>query len=535
MAPHTQDARARGKRRILCVCPRYTSSFGMFEHAYPLLDGVRALMPPQGLLVIAAALPASWEVRLIDENIRPATREDYLWADVIFVTGMHAQRRQIETICRRAHMYDRTAVLGGSSVSACPEHYPEFDYLHVGELGDATDELFARLASDVTRPAAQVVLTTRERRDLADFPIPAYELAELRRYMTLSIQYSSGCPYQCEFCDIPTLYGRNPRLKTPAQVVAELEKLLECGGDGVGGPIYFVDDNFIGNRRAVRELLPVLVEWQKSRGYPFLFACEATLNVAKRPEILELMRQARFETVFCGIETPEPEALKAMAKEHNMMVPLLEGVATLNRYGLEIVSGIILGLDTDTPDTGARIIDFIEQSRIPMLTINLLQALPRTPLWDRLECEGRLVNDEERESNVEFLMPYDQLLAIWRDTMGRAYAPEAVFARYDHQLTHTFPNRIEVPVSLKTIPPRILLRGLRVLWAVLWRCGVRADYRRHFWKIARRCFKEGKIDNMIRVGIMSHHLIMSAREATAGRQRASHYSARPQDVPVPAE
>jgi len=170
-----------------------------------------------------------------------------------------------------------------------------------------------------------------------------------------------------------------------------------------------------------------------------------------------------------------------------------------------------------------------------MLTINLLQALPRTPLWDRLEREGRLVDDEERESNVEFLMPYDQLLAIWRDTMGRAYAPEAVFARYDHQLTHTFPNRIEVPVSLKTIPPRILLRGLRVLWAVLWRCGVRADYRRHFWKIARRCFKEGKIDNMIRVGIMSHHLIMSAREATAGRQRASHYSARPQDVPVPAE
>jgi radical SAM superfamily enzyme YgiQ (UPF0313 family) len=353
--------------------------------------------------------------------------------------------------------------------------------------------------------------------------------------MTLSIQYSSGCPYQCEFCDIPALYGRNPRLKTPDQVIAELERLLLCGGDGVGGPIYFVDDNFIGNRRAVRELLPVLIEWQKSRGYPFMFACEATLNLAKRPEILELMRQARFETVFCGIETPEAAALKAMAKEHNMMVPLLEGVSALNRYGLEIVSGIILGLDTDTPDTGPRVLEFIEQSRIPMLTINLLQALPRTPLWDRLDREGRLLEDEERESNVEFLMPYDQVLAIWRNTMRCAYTPEAVFARYRHQLTHTFPNRIDVPVSLKNMPRRIIMRGLRVLWAVLWQCGVRADYRRHFWKIARHCLKNGQIDHMIRVGIMSHHLIMSARDATTGRQRASHYSARPQAVPVAAE
>lgn len=535
MSPHTQHAGARGKRRILCICPRYTSSFGMFEHAYPLLDGVRALMPPQGLLVIAAALPASWEVRLVDENIRPATHDDYLWADAVFVTGMHAQRRQIETICRRAHLFDRTAVLGGSSVSACPEYYPEFDYLHVGELGDATDELIACLERDASRPDSQIALTTRERRDLTDFPVPAYELAELRRYMTLSVQYSSGCPYQCEFCDIPALYGRNPRLKTPDQVIAELEKLLRCGGDGVGGPVYFVDDNFIGNRRAVRELLPVLIEWQKSHGYPFMFACEATLNLAKRPEILELMRQARFETVFCGIETPEPDALKAMAKEHNMMVPLLEGVNTLNRYGLEIVSGIILGLDTDTPDTGARVLDFIEQSRIPMLTINLLQALPRTPLWDRLNSEGRLIEDEERESNVAFLMPYEQVLAIWRETMKIAFSPEAVFARYQHQLTHTFPNRIDVPVSLKNMPRRMILRGLRVLWAVLWQCGVKADYRRLFWKAARDCLKNGRIDSMIRVGIMSHHLIMSARDAVAGRQRASHYSARPQDVPVPAE
>ena len=246
-----------GRRRILCLFPRYDSAFGMFEHAYPLMDGVRALMPPQGLLLIAAALPAGWEVRFIDEGVELATAADIAWAEAVLVSGMHAQRRHIEDIRRRVQAAGKTAVLGGPSVSACPEYYPAFDYLHIGELGDATDELIARLASDPSRPARQVVLTTRERRDLCDFPVPAYDLAQLDRYLTGSIQYSSGCPYQCEFCDIPGLYGRVPRLKTAAQITAELDKLVACG---LTGAVYFVDDNFIGHRRAVVELLPHLIE-----------------------------------------------------------------------------------------------------------------------------------------------------------------------------------------------------------------------------------------------------------------------------------
>src|SRR5215471_6534662 len=382
-----------GRRRILCLFPRYDSAFGMFEHAYPLMDGVRALMPPQGLLLIAAALPAGWEVRFIDESIAPATAEDIAWAEAVLVSGMHAQRRHIEDIRRRVQAAGKIAVLGGPSVSACPEYYPAFDYLHIGELGDATDELIQRLARDPSRPARQVVLTTRERRDLCDFPVPAYELAELDRYLTGSIQYSSGCPYQCEFCDIPGLYGRNPRIKTPQQIIAELDKLREGGHTNC---VYFVDDNFIGNRKAAMELLPHLIEWQKKNGYPTSLACEATLNIAKRPEILEKMREAFFITVFCGIETPDPDALKAMHKDHNMMVPILEGVHTINSYGMEVVSGIIMGLDTDKPDTGNALLEFIDQSKIPMLTINLLQALPKTPLWDRLERENRLNHDEGR-------------------------------------------------------------------------------------------------------------------------------------------
>lgn len=516
-------------RRILCVFPRYTPAFGMFQHAYPLTDGVRALMPPQGLLVIAAALPASWQVRFIDENLRPARPADFAWADAVFVSGMHAQRRQIEDVRRRAQAAGKTAVLGGSSVSASPQDYPQFDYLHVGELGDATEELVARLARDCSRPERQVVLITRERRQLIDFPLPAYELAELERYLTGSVQYSSGCPYQCDFCDIPALYGRTPRLKSPAQVTAELDKMRACG---LTGAVYFVDDNFIAHRKAVRELLPHLVEWQRRHGYPFVFSCEATLNIAKRPEILELMREALFETVFCGIETPEPDALRAIAKEHNMMVPILDAVQTLNRYGLEVTAGIILGLDTDTPDTGPRILSFIERSRIPMLTINLLQALPKTPLWDRLAREGRLIEDDARDSNVAFRLPYADVLAVWRDCMARAYAPKALFDRYRHQAAATYPNRLTPSYGPERRSWRNIRRGLVMLTRVFWHAGLRSDYRAEFWKFARPLLRRGELAHVIRVGLMAHHMIVSAREACAGRQTASHYSTRIGDAPL---
>src|SRR6201987_374859 len=216
-------------RRILCVFPRYTSAFGTWEHAYPLTDGVQAFMPPQGLLLIAAYLPKQWPVRFVDENIRAATCEDFEWADAVFVSGMHIQRQQMNEICRRAQVFGLPVAIGGPSVGACPDDYPSFDYLHVGELGDATDELIAQLARDPSRPKRQLVLRTVERLPLTEFPIPAYELAGMKKDFLGSIQYSSGCPYQCEFCDIPGLHGRNPRIKAPEQIIAELEKLRECG------------------------------------------------------------------------------------------------------------------------------------------------------------------------------------------------------------------------------------------------------------------------------------------------------------------
>jgi hopanoid C-2 methylase len=511
-------------RNILCVFPRYTPSFGTFQHAYGLI-GVQAFMPPQGILIIAAALPDDWSVRFIDENIRPATAEDFRWADAVFVSGMHIQRRQILDICRRAHAHGRAAVLGGPSVSAAPEHYGAFDYLHIGEYGDATDELVRRLGRDPSRPDAQVVLTTAERRALTEFPLPAYDLVELDRYMLGSVQFSSGCPYRCEFCDIPALYGRNARLKTPAQITAELDKMVECKGPDF---IYFVDDNFIANRRAARELLPHLVDWQRRNGYPLAFSCEATLNIAKRPEILELMREAAFQSVFCGIETPDPTALKAMAKDHNMAVPILEAVETLNSYGMEVVAGIILGLDGDTPDTGQRLLEFIDQTNIPMLTINLLEALPRTPLWERLEREGRLNHAGDRESNVEFRQGYDEVVATWRHCMGEAYRPDKLFARFAHQVRHTYPNRFKRPAKGR-LSWRNAGRGAAILARVLRDVGLRGDFRAEFWKFALPRLVRGDIEAVISVAIQAHHLIAFARQASAGRQNASHYSAKLRD------
>src|SRR5207248_8745437 len=230
----------------------------------------------------------------------------------------------------------------------------------------------------------------------------------------------------------------------PEQIIAELDKLRECS---VTGSVYFVDDNFIGNRKAALDLLPHLVEWQKRTGYVMRLACEATLNIAKRPEILQKMREAQFVTVFCGIETPDPDALHAMHKDHNMMVPILEGVRTINSYGMEVVSGIIMGLDTDKPGTADALLSFIDDSKIPMLTINLLQALPKTPLWDRLARENRLVEDDSQESNVSFLLPYEQVVESLHKCMEIAFQPKKLYERYQHQIDLTYANRLKVPVT----------------------------------------------------------------------------------------
>ena len=511
----------RHQRNVLCVFPHYTPAFGTFAHAFPLMHKVRAFMPPQGLLLIASYVPESWPVRFIDENMDRARDADFEWADVVMVSGMHVQAPQIRDIHRRAKAAGKVMVLGGPSVSAAPEMYPEIEYLHMGEMGDATDALIARLDESVAPPAAQVRFETNERLPLGDFPTPAYEKIPLGQYLIGSMQFSSGCPYRCEFCDIPALYGRQPRLKSPEQITAELDTIMAQPTRPMN--VYFVDDNFIGNRKATKEMLPHLVEWQRRNGYPLTLSCEATLNIAKQKDILALMREAGFVGIFVGIETPELDALKAMRKDHNAALPMLEAINTLNSYGLEVTSGIIVGLDTDTEHSVDRLIEFIEQSQIPMLTMNLLQALPKTPLYDRLARAGRIVEDPTLESNVQFLRPYDEVLASWRRGIEYAYTPERLFARYKYQVDATYANRLDLPTR-----GRLTFAGLRqglVLGSnLLIRAGLLSDYREHFWRTARYAIRRGQIDALIGLSFVAHHLIKFSREALRGEQNASFYS-----------
>jgi hopanoid C-2 methylase len=514
---------SKNARRVLCVFPRYTPAFGTFNHAYKLMKGVRAFMPPQGLLLIAAYMPESWPVRFVDENIRKATAAEFAWADIVLVSGMHVQAPQVHAIAERAHAAGKVVVLGGPSASASPEMYPDIDYVHVGEIGDATDQLIARLDENIARPPAPMRFETKERLPLEDFPIPAYDLVPLKHYLMLTLQFSSGCPYLCEFCDIPNLYGRQPRFKTAAQVTAELDAMRTQKGHPP--VVYFVDDNFIGNRKAAKDMLPHLLAWQKQHGYPLNFACEATLNIAKQPEILALLRDTSFVGIFVGIETPEADALKAMRKSQNVAVPMMESIKTLNDYGLEVTSGIILGLDTDSDDTETRIKDFIDLSQIPMLTINLLQALPKTPLWDRLARAGRLADDPALESNVRFLRPYDEVVSMWRRCIAYANDPERLFARFQHQVDVTYVNRAVLPARGK-LSWGNLSSALVLAMRLVFYIGILSNYRRPFWRAARHALRRGRIDAVLGMGFIGHHLIEFTREALRGEQNASYYSTK---------
>jgi radical SAM superfamily enzyme YgiQ (UPF0313 family) len=253
--------------------------------------------------------------------------------------------------------------------------------------------------------------------------------------------------------------------------------------------------------------------------------CEATLNIAKQTEILRLMREACFLNVFVGIETPEADALKAMRKEQNAAVPMLESIKTLNGYGLEVVSGIILGLDTDSDDTEGRLRDFIDLSQIPMLTINLLQALPKTPLWDRLARAGRIDDDPRRESNVRFLRPYEEVVSMWRRAIAHAYDPERLFARFAHQIDATYANRLIVPVRGKLTWAN-LSNAAVMAWRVVLHIGILSDYRKPFWRTARHAVRRGQIDALLGIAFVAHHLIQFTREALRGEQNASYYSTR---------
>ncbi|HEY3913101.1 MAG TPA: B12-binding domain-containing radical SAM protein [Verrucomicrobiae bacterium] len=491
------------------------------------MGSVKAFMPPQGILLIAALAPSHWEIRFIDENIRSATHNEMAWADVVFTTGMHIQRDRIRDIIVRAHRAGKPVVLGGPSVSSAPEWYPEADIIHCGEAGDATRQLFQLIDNGLERLQDQLILRTVERLPLSDMPMPAYHLIDVRKYLLCSIQFSSGCPLTCEYCDIPSLYGKKPRHKTPEQVVRELDYLAAHGAVSV----YFVDDNFIGDPSSARELLKHLVAWQDKWDCQVRLACEATLSIAKFPDVLSQMRDAFFTNIFCGIETPQPETLVAIKKPVNLQRPILEVIDILNSYGMEVAAGLIMGFDTDTPETPEIISDFIRASQIPIHTVNILYALPKTRLYDRMKAANRIVSAEDRDSNIEFLQPYEDLVANWKGVIGEAFEPKALYKRYATQARKTYPNRRNPKHPIRQATPGNLARAASIFSRILWQVGIKSDYRGEFWSMFWTQFRQGRIENIFQIAMVAHHLINYSRDCVIGRTQASNYTHR--DRPPP--
>ncbi len=419
-------------------------------------------------------------------------------------------------------------MLGGPSASAVPEWYPDADIVHCGEAGDATIQLFKLIDRSVECCPRQLILRTVKRLPMTELPTSAYHLINIRNYLLGTVQFSSGCPLTCEFCDIPALYGRRPRHKNPAQIIRELDLLAAAGAPSV----YFVDDNFIGDPQATRELLVQLVAWQEKWDGQVRLSCEATLGLAKHPDILAQMRDAFFTNVFCGIETPEPVALRAIKKTVNLQKPILDVIATLNSYGIEVAAGLIMGFDTDTEQTPLAIADFIRASQLPIQTVNILYALPKTPLYERMKLAGRIVCDDCRDSNIQFLQPYEQLVVNWRRVIAEAYDPKAIYHRYATQAENTYPHRRRPKRPLLQATPRNLHRAFSILTRLVWRAGLKADYRTEFWSMFWIQLRQGRIENIFQIAMVAHHLINYARDCVSGRTHASNYAKRIRPQPI---
>jgi len=525
------------KRRILLVYPRFTrtSLFG-FHHLAKLMPGKRAVMPSLGLITFGALLDRSeWDVRLADENVRPLRKGELAWADVVALSGMHMQRERLTELLCEAGDLGKVTVVGGPSVSICPEYYPMADALHIGEVGDATSALidFLRTAKHGAEP--QRVFQIVEKTPLEELPLPAIDLLDLHAYLSVPVQFSVGCPYTCEFCDIPIIYGRIARYKSGPRLLRELEAVYERGFIGT---IAFADDNLIANRKAFRALLRDLVEWQRERSYPFPLSGEATINLARDPEILESMREAGFHYLFVGVESPDDETLKQIHKKQNVQAPIVESLRTIQSHGIETLLGMIFGFDTDTEDTGRRVIEFLREANSPIIYFNLLAALPKTPLWDRLRREGRLRGDEGGDtlqsadllggfsSNVEFKLGNERVEAMFREAVRAAYEPAEVFRRFLWNAEHVYSKRIPGKPPIRNARHAAYFAWLSsgLVFRIARDVMTGAPYRREFWRFCGELSKlsrEGRvrsaIETVLRATPHAHHLITWGNEVLTGK------------------
>lgn len=468
----------------LLVYPAWPDTYWSFRHALPF-QGKRSAYPPLGLLTIAALLPAHWAKRLVDTNVRPLKDSDLAWADVALVSGMLVQKEHLLTILARCRTCGVRTVVGGPIASGFEDLHRYADHIVIGEA----EELTAKLAEDLERGTANPSYSGTQMPAMEISPLPDLSLIKAKHYSSMAIQYSRGCPFDCEFCDVIEIYGRTPRTKFVAQVISELEQLYSRKWRG---SVFLVDDNFIGNKKNVKQLLPALAEWNDRHHRPFTFFTEASVNLADDAELLMMMKNAGFIRVFLGIETPVEASLREAQKMQNTHRSLLDSVRRIQSHGIEVMAGFIVGFDSDPEDVFDRQVDFIRESAIPIAMVGLLQALPGTQLYRRLRHEGRLVGDADGDNincNLSFIpkMPAQRLLDGYRSILRRIYAPDAYYDRvkrfldHHHPASHTHRSFSDYLAFFRSIVKQGILGEARTNY---WKLLIEATKHRHVFGAA---------------------------------------------------
>lgn len=461
--------------RALLIYPVFPPTFWSYNKILELVNR-KVLLPPLGLITVAAILPQTWEFKLVDRNIRTVTEAEWDWAELVILSGMIVQKQDLLAQIHEAKQRGKLVAVGGPYPTSVPEDIENSgaDFLILDE-GEITLPMFVEA---IERGETKGTFRTTEKPAVTETPVPRYDLLELDAYDSMSVQFSRGCPFQCEFCDIIVLYGRKPRTKTPEQLLKELDFLYELGWRR---GVFMVDDNFIGNKRNVKLLLKELEVWQVEHQYPFGFNTEASVDLAADQELMDMMVACNFDAVFLGIETPDEESLQMTKKYQNTRTSLAETVEKMIKTGLRPMAGFIIGFDGEKKGAAERIVQFVEQATIPTAMLGMLQALPNTALWHRLEKEGRLRVNEKQDINQSSLMNFVPTRPI--EDIGEEYI-EAFWKLYDPHvfLDRTYRCFLKLGAPQKNAPAKFpSWTDLRALSIIIWRQGIKRSTRWRFW------------------------------------------------------
>ena len=484
-APRVNSARdtrpATRSFRALLVHPAFSSASFWNYRTTCELTGAKYPAIPLGLLTVAGMLPTEWDLRLVDCNAQPLTDEDILQADLVFSGGMISQQPNHLALIERVHRLGKQICVGGTDATSSPQLYDAADFLVLNEA----EVMLPQFLQDYAEGAARHLYRTDELADVTTSPMPRYDLIDFDNYLHVGVQYMRGCPFNCEFCDIIVLFGQRPRVKTKGQILAELQCLYDLG---YRGHVDFVDDNFIGNKKEAKALLPLLTEWLDAHDRPFEFSTEASINLAADDELLDLMQKANFSAIFVGIESPDEATLVAMQKKQNTKGSLVENIRKIYRAGIFVNAGFILGFDEEEGDVAQGLIDCIEATSIPVAMAGLLTALPNTQLTKRLAREGRLFDDynmvqtdaaDQCTGGLNFVSkrPRVDILNDYHRVIDTIYQPAAFFGR-----VRRMARQLNQSKKRTRLPLRYWLKDIRSFGRMLWHQGVRSNYRREFWK-----------------------------------------------------